>query len=144
MGNFRKYLSGRCKMRNGNKDFCFIYHANDVYPSAFITVDDMLLFDMNGSQIGCVNDDGYFYKLNSYSTPVAFYDESTDSICDSNGGDFVGVVETNRYPFFNVQRPSFPFDSGACRVYNAAIGNGTGPVVCSGRLSTSKKFIQLF
>lgn len=143
MANFKRYLRGRSKLRNGDKDFSFIYHANETFPSAYVMLDDMLIFNMNGEQIGSVNDNGFFFKIGNFSTPVAFYDESTDCICDSNGGGFVGVVNANSYPFFNLSRPTFPFDFNAYRIYNNALSNGTGPVYCSGQLS-NKKFIELF
>lgn len=143
MGNFKKYLSSRCTIRNGGHDFAFLYHANETYPSAYVVVDKMLVFNMQGVQIGSVNDDGFFFKLNTTSTPVAFYDSGSDSVCDTNGGGFVGVVDKNSYPFFNLARPSFQFDANAFRVYDNNISNCTGPMRCSYQLS-NKKFLDLF
>lgn len=143
MTNFKRYLNGRCTIRSGGHDFAFIYHANESFPSAYIVVDKMLVFDMNGTQIGSVNDNGFFFKLNNPGNPVAFYDEGFDALCDSNGGSFVGVVDKNTYPYFNVARPTFPFDASAFRVYDNNISNGTGPIACSGQLS-NKKFLDLF
>lgn len=143
MGNFKRYLGSRCTLRGGDKDFCFVYHANQTYPSAYIMLDDMLVFNMNGEQIGSVNDNGFFFRIDGYSTPVAFYDSNTDCICDSKGGGFVGVVDKNSYPFFNLSRPTFPFDFNGYRIYNNALSNGTGPTMCSGQLS-NRVFLELF
>lgn len=143
MGNFKRYLSGRCKIRRGGHDFAFLYHANETYPSAYVIVDLMLIFDMDGTQIGSVNDDGFFFKINSPGYPIAFYDEGSDSICDSNGGDFLAVVEKNSLPYFNQSRPTFAFNDSAYRVYDYNISNSTGSMSCSYRLS-NKKLLDLF
>lgn len=141
MYRFDEILKKRVKLRSNAKDFTFIYEPNQQLPTAFVD-EKYLVYDMRGTQVGVVSKDGFFCKMSDLGRPVAFYDGTYDSICDSQG-NVVACVESAIHPYFALQRPTFPFDVNCCRVYSQMLPSSTCNNICSGKLS-SNKFLSLF